>query len=91
MATAKTRSYGSAEYLKDDGDIAAYLEAVPEDGEPFLITYVLGVIAHPKSMSQLTRDTGLGQESLCNTLGRGQPGVRHRAQGDQSAWVAIAR
>jgi probable addiction module antidote protein len=64
----KTRHYDSAEYLKTDADMAAYLDAVLEDGDPALVTHALGVIARAKGMSQLAQDTGLGRESLYKAL-----------------------
>ncbi len=68
MAKTKTRPYDPAEYLKTDEDMAAYLEAALEDGDPVLITHTLGVIARAKGMAQLARDTGLGRESLYKAL-----------------------
>ena len=47
-AQTKTRPYDSAEYLKTDADMAAYLGAVLEDGDPALVTRALNVIAHAK-------------------------------------------
>jgi probable addiction module antidote protein len=64
----KTRPYDSAEYLKTDADMAAYLDDVLEDGDPALVTHALGVIARAKGMSQLAQDTGLGRESLYKAL-----------------------
>lgn len=64
----RTRPYDSAEYLKTDADMAAYLDAVLEDGDPDLVTHALGVIARAKGMAQLARDTGLGRESLYKAL-----------------------
>ena len=49
-------------------DIADYLEAVLEDGDPALITHALGVIARAKGMTQIGRTAGLGRESLYKAL-----------------------
>jgi probable addiction module antidote protein len=68
MAKTKTFPYDTAEYLREDADMAAYLEAALEDGDPALVTHALGVIARAKGMSQLARDTGLGRESLYKAL-----------------------
>lgn len=57
-----------AAYLKNDGDIADYLEAVFEDGDPALVTHALGVIARAKGMARIARATGLGRESLYKAL-----------------------
>src|SRR5258708_867155 len=60
----KTIPWDSAAYLKTDEDIANYLEAVFEDGDPALITRALGVVARAKGMSQIAQAAGLGRESL---------------------------
>jgi probable addiction module antidote protein len=64
----KTIPWDSAAHLKTDGDIAHYLEAVFEDGDPALIRHALGVIARAKGMSQIAKDAGLGRESLYKAL-----------------------
>jgi probable addiction module antidote protein len=64
----KTISWDSAAYLKTDQDIANYLEAVFEDGDPALITHALGVVARAKGMAQIARAAGLGRESLYKAL-----------------------
>jgi probable addiction module antidote protein len=64
----KTTRWDSAEYLKTDEDIAAYLDAVLEEDDPALVTHALGVIARAKGMSQISRETGLGRESLYKAL-----------------------
>lgn len=68
MAKTKTRPYDTANYLKTIDDIAGYLEAVLEGGDPELIAAALGDIARAKGMTQLARATGLGRESLYKAL-----------------------
>jgi probable addiction module antidote protein len=68
MAKTKTIPWDSAEYLKTDADMAEYLEAVFEDGDPALIAHALGVVARAKGMSQIAHATGLGRESLYKAL-----------------------
>jgi probable addiction module antidote protein len=68
MGKTITRPYDTAEYLKTDTDMAAYLEAALEDGDPALVAAALGDIARAKGMAQLARDTGLGRESLYKAL-----------------------
>ena len=68
MGKTETYPYDPAEYLRDDTDMAAYLEVALEDGDPALVAHVLGVIARAKGMSQLARETGLGRESLYKAL-----------------------
>lgn len=68
MGKTETRPWDAAEHLNTAADMAAYLEAALEDGDPTLITAVLGDIARAKGMAQLARDTGLGRESLYKAL-----------------------
>lgn len=62
--------YDSAEYLKTEEDMAAYLEACLEEAgdDPAFIAQALGTIARAKGMTQLARDTGLARESLYKAL-----------------------
>lgn len=69
--TTATKPFDSAEYLQTDEDIAAYLEAAFEDGDPALVAHALGVIARARGMSQLARKTGLGRQSLYVALSEG--------------------
>ncbi len=64
----KTLPWDSASYLKTPEDVAYYLEAVFEDGDPALITAALGDIARSKGMTKIARATGLGRESLYKAL-----------------------
>ncbi len=64
----KTRPGDSAAYLKSDEDIAHYLEAVFEDGDPKLVAAALGDVARAKGMSQIAQTAGLGRESLYKAL-----------------------
>jgi probable addiction module antidote protein len=67
----KTRSYDAAEYLATEEEMAAYLDAALEEGEPALVIQALGTIAKERGMSQIARDTGLGRESLYKALSLG--------------------
>ncbi|MGB7951676.1 MAG: addiction module antidote protein [Candidatus Binatia bacterium] len=68
MVKVKTRPWDAAEHLRDEDDMAAYLEAALEDGDPALVAAALGDIARAKGMSQIARETGLGRESLYKAL-----------------------
>jgi len=65
---SKTIPWDSAAYLKSDKDIAHYLEAVFEDGDPTLVAAALGDIARAKGMAQIAEASGLGRESLYKAL-----------------------
>lgn len=68
MAKTKTQIWDVANHLETKEDIAAYLEAALEDGDPALIAAALGDIARSRGMTQISRDTGLGRESLYKAL-----------------------
>ena len=68
MAKTRTRPWDVAEHLETREDMAAYLEAALEDGDPALVAAVLGDIARSKGMTQIARETGLGRESLYKAL-----------------------
>lgn len=64
----KFSSYDTADYLKTEDGIAAYLEAVMEDGTPALIAAALGDIARARNLSQLARDVGMSRQGLDKAL-----------------------
>jgi probable addiction module antidote protein len=67
-AKVKTTKWVAVDYLKTDEDMANYLEAAIDDGDPALISAALGDIARAKGMSQVARKAGLGRESLYKAL-----------------------
>jgi probable addiction module antidote protein len=74
MAKTKTRLWDAAEHLETEADMAAYLEAVLEDGDSSLVAAALGDIARAKGMSAIARKTGMGRESLYKALSsKGNP------------------
>jgi probable addiction module antidote protein len=66
----KLRKWDSAEHLKTEEDMQAYLQACIEEsnGDAAFIAKALGNIAKAKGMAQLAKDTGLGRESLYKAL-----------------------
>ncbi len=68
MAKTKTQLWDAANHLETKEDIAAYLEAALEDGDPALISAALGDIARSRGMMQISRDTGLGLLCLDKAL-----------------------
>ncbi|HYC54059.1 MAG TPA: addiction module antidote protein [Candidatus Binatia bacterium] len=63
-----TRHYDAAEQLDSPAEIAAYIEAALEDGDPRVIAHALGTVARARGMSEIARKTGLGRESLYKAL-----------------------
>jgi probable addiction module antidote protein len=68
MKKITTSLWDASEHLESEEDIIAYLEAALEDGDPALISAVLGDIARAKGMTQISKRTGLGRESLYKAL-----------------------
>lgn len=68
MSKVKTRPFDMANYLNDEEDVTAYLQAAVEDGDPALLAAALGDIAKARGMTQLAKDTGMSRESLYKSL-----------------------
>lgn len=70
MSSETFSRYDTADYLKNEEDIIAYLEAVMEEGgdDPAYIARALGVVARARNMSQLARDAGMSREGLYKAL-----------------------
>ena len=66
----KLRKWDSAERLKTEEDMQAYLQACIDEsnGDAAFIAKALGNIAKAKGMTQLSKETGLGRESLYKAL-----------------------
>ena len=64
MSKTETRPWDIVDSLTDEDRIAAYLEAVLEDGDPELVAAAIGDIARAKGMTDMARRTGLGRQSL---------------------------
>lgn len=56
------------DYLKTEEDIAGYLTAVLEDGDPALFVAAIGDIARAKGMSEIAKKSGVTRESLYRAL-----------------------
>ncbi len=64
----KTTKWDVVDYLKTDEDMADYLEAAMEDGNPIIIATAIGNIARAKGMTQIARKAGIGRVSLYKAL-----------------------
>ena len=76
MAEEPFSRYDSADYLKTEEDIAAYLEAVMEEGgdDPAYIARALGVVARARNMTALAQEVGMSRVGLNKALsGEGNP------------------
>lgn len=63
-------SWDASEYLDNEDDIAAYLNAALEDGNPAILQAALGDVAKARGMSAIARQAGLGRESLYKSLSK---------------------
>jgi probable addiction module antidote protein len=73
MARTKKETFAqfdSADYLRTEADIAAYLRACLEEAgdDPSFVVQALGTVARAKGMSGLARKTGLTREGLYKAL-----------------------
>lgn len=72
--TVETRDWDVVEHLDTPERIAAYIEAVLEDGDPALISAAIGDVARARGMSQIAAETGRSRESLYRALSeKGNP------------------
>ena len=62
--------FDAADYLSTFEDVAAYLEAVIDEGDddPALIAQALGAIARSGNVSELARRAGMSREGLYKAL-----------------------
>lgn len=65
----RIKKWDAADYLKNADDIAAYLEAVIEDGSTKEILQALGAVARSAGMTEIAKKSGVGRESLYKALG----------------------
>lgn len=68
MSKTRTKVWDAATHLATAEDMAAYLEAALDDGDPGVIAAALGDIARARGMTQTARAAGLGRESLYKAL-----------------------
>lgn len=70
MSTNEFSRFDTADYLNTVDDVAAYLEAVIEEGDddPAAITQALGAIARSRNLSELARQVGMSREGLYKAL-----------------------
>ena len=71
----KTAAFDAADYLNDEETIAAYLTAALEDPNPDVFLAAVRDVARARGMAQLSKDAGLGRESLYKAL---TPGAKPR-------------
>lgn len=62
------KKFDVVDYLKTEKDIATYLSAVLEGGDPALFVAAIGDIARAKGMTEIANRSGVTRESLYRAL-----------------------
>lgn len=62
------RRFNASEYLRDEADIAVYLEVAAAEKDPRVLVTALGDVARARSMSELARQTGITRDALHRSL-----------------------
>ena len=60
--------YDTADYLRTEAEIAAYLEACAADGDPALLLAALGDVARARNMTYLAKSAGMTRAGLYKAL-----------------------
>lgn len=68
MPRTRPTRWDAATQLRSAADMAAYLDAALDDGDPAVITAALGDMARARGMTEVALRTGLGRESLYKAL-----------------------
>jgi probable addiction module antidote protein len=68
MKAMEGRRWDPARLLRNDTEIAAYLNAALEEGDPAVVSAALGDIARAKGMSRVAKSAGLRRGTLDRAL-----------------------
>lgn len=70
-------NFDASEYIENEEDAIAYLNAAAETGDPALLQAAIGDIAKARGMGQIAKEAGVGRESLYKSLDKeGNPSFR---------------
>ena len=72
MKTLESMPYDAADYLETAEDVRRFLESCLEDNDPEFFIQALGIAARSKGMTEISKQTGLGRESLYKSFGLGK-------------------
>lgn len=68
------KDFDVADYLEDEEDIRAYLNAVIAEGDNKQLFIALGNIARARNISHISKETGISREGIYKALsGDGNP------------------
>ena len=76
MATfrLKTTRYDSADYIKTEKDIEAFLDAALSENDPLIMYHAIKAVARSLGMKHIARVTGIGYERVCKVLAKDDDG-----------------
>ena len=69
MSTEFT-DYDTSEYLENEQDIIAYLNAIAEYDDPARMQAALGNVAKARGMTQIAKDAGVGRKASTRASAR---------------------
>lgn len=72
MKTLESVPYDAADYLETPEDVKSFLESCLEDNDSEFFIQALGIAARSKGMTEISKQTGLGRESLYKSFGKGK-------------------
>lgn len=67
------KTFDASEYLHDDESILIYLNEMLADGDLRMLPIALGTIAKARSMTELSKVTGISRKALYKSLSVGNP------------------
>lgn len=74
MDRIETSVYDPSKYIQTKEDVVLHLEAAFEDGDPALISDMIGAVARSQGMAEVAAKAGLSRESLYRALSaKGNP------------------
>jgi probable addiction module antidote protein len=74
MSILEYREFDAARYINTEEDVILHLEAAFEDGDPCVISDMIGAVARSQGMAAIAAKTGLSRESLYRALSpKGNP------------------
>ena len=68
MANATTRPFDVADHLDNPEEVAAYLDAVLEEGDDKLLLVALRNVVKSRGFAKVAQGAGLRRETLCQSF-----------------------
>ena len=75
ISVSSLPDFDAATFLRNEEDMAAYLNAALEEGDTDSLIEALGTVARARGMTEIARESGLAREALYRAL---RPGATPR-------------